>query len=97
MQEVRSTSIRAIGYDGRKRLLLVQFRDSGDTYAYFGVASGVFAELKRAPSKGRFVNAVIKGRYRYERVAQGSDKRLVRRPNATARLRDRAHSPRRRK
>ena len=92
MQEVRSTSIRAIGYDGRKRLLLVQFRDSGDTYAYFGVASGVFTELKRAPSKGRFVNAVIKGRYRYERVAPCSDTRSAKRKTAAAIIPDPARA-----
>ena len=69
MQTVDSSSIAAIGYDRARRRLFVQFRDSGETYAYLGVPARLFAALKEAPSKGRFVNAVIRDRYRYERVA----------------------------
>jgi hypothetical protein len=68
MQPVDSASIAAIGYDRRRRRLFVQFRDSGETYAYLGVPPRLFAALEEAPSKGRFVNAVIKDRYPYERV-----------------------------
>jgi KTSC domain len=68
MEPVQSSSIAAIGYERPHRLLLVQYRDSGETYVYFDVPPRVFAALQRAESKGRFVNAEIKGHYHYERL-----------------------------
>jgi hypothetical protein len=68
LQAVTSSSIAAIGYDRRNARLLVEFRDSG-LYAYRDVPARVFSELAAAPSKGRYVNDKIKGRFRYERVA----------------------------
>jgi hypothetical protein len=68
LRAVESSSIAAIGYDERMSRLLVQFRESGDVYAYREVPAHVFSELQAASSKGRYVNFKIKGRYRYERV-----------------------------
>ena len=70
LRPVDSSSVAAIGYESRSARLLIQFRDSGELYAYSGVPPRVFAELKMAPSKGRFVNYEIKGRYPYKRLPQ---------------------------
>jgi hypothetical protein len=71
LRPVQSTSIAAIGYDERRSRLLIQFRDTGDIYAYDDVPPHVFRDLQEAPSKGRYVNYEIKGRYRYEKVETG--------------------------
>jgi lysyl-tRNA synthetase class 2 len=65
---VDSSSIAAIRYERRRQRLLVKFRQSGDVYAYRGVPGRIFRELEAAPSKGRYVNYEIKGRYSYERL-----------------------------
>ncbi len=63
MKPVESSSVAAIGYDERTRRLFVRFRTSPRIYVYSGVSSRVFAELERAGSTGRFVNAVVKPNY----------------------------------
>jgi hypothetical protein len=68
---VQSSSVAAIGYERRRARLLVKFRSSGAVYAYDDVPLKVFQELESAPSKGRYVNHRIKGRYRYERMLSG--------------------------
>ncbi len=68
MRSVDSSSIAAIGYERSGRRLLVRFRDSGQIYAYLDVPRSVFDGLRRAPSKGRFVNDEIKPNYAYQRL-----------------------------
>ena len=68
LRPVDSSSVAAIGYESRRSRLLIQFRSSGELYAYSGVPSRVFAELAAASSKGRYVNYEIKGHYPFERL-----------------------------
>ena len=63
MQPIQSSSVAAVGYDAPARQLHVRFRDSGETYVYYGVEARVFESLLGAASKGRFVNDRIKRRY----------------------------------
>lgn len=63
MKPVESSSVAAVGYDERTRRLFVRFRTSPRLYAYSGVPPRVIAELERAESTGRFVNALIKPGY----------------------------------
>lgn len=67
MLPVASSSIRAIGYDATAEELWVEYRSAAASYVYFGVPARVFAELAAAPSKGRYVNLVVKPRYDYAR------------------------------
>ena len=67
---VASSSIRAIGYDRHRRDLLVRYVSSPDLYRYFGVPPAVYRALAAAPSKGRFVNSRVKGRFAYRRERQ---------------------------
>lgn len=67
MDAVNSKGIRWIRYDERARTLDVAYAASGE-YRYFDVGPEVYAWLKRAESKGKFVNRLVKEKYRYERL-----------------------------
>jgi hypothetical protein len=64
MNYVDSSNIEAIGYNSDEQELYVQFL-SGATYVYHGVPEHVYAEIMDAPSKGSYLNRVIKGVYEY--------------------------------
>lgn len=66
MTEVRSSNLRAVGYD-EDGTLVIRFR-SGGTYAYHGVPPAVYDGLMRAGSHGRYFHSRIKGRYAYRRI-----------------------------
>jgi hypothetical protein len=66
---VESSMIDSIGFE--KNVLEVRFRNGG-LYQYIDVPESVSALLMQAPSKGRFFNEQIRGRYpavRLERQA----------------------------
>ncbi len=67
MEAVNSKGIKWIRYDERTRTLDVAYTSSGE-YRYFDVGPEVYAWLVRAESKGKFVNRLVKERYRYERL-----------------------------
>lgn len=67
-QTVKSTGIKWIRYDERARTLDVAYVNSGE-YRYFDVGPEVCAWLSRAESKGKFVNRLVKEKYRYERLS----------------------------
>jgi hypothetical protein len=67
METVNSKGIRWIRYDERTRTLDVAYTSSGE-YRYFDVGPEVYAWLVRAESKGKFVNRLVKEKYRYERL-----------------------------
>jgi hypothetical protein len=67
MDAVNSKGIRWIRYDERTRTLDVAYAASGE-YRYFDVGPEVYAWLMRAESKGKFVNRLVKEKYRYERL-----------------------------
>ena len=64
---VRSSSLRSIGYDARRRELEIEFID-GDIYRYSGVPAARHAALLAAVSRGAYLNRQIKPRYRYRRL-----------------------------
>jgi hypothetical protein len=68
--EVNSKGIRWIRYDERTRTLDVAYTNSGE-YRYFDVGPEVYAWLVKAESKGKFVNRLVKEKYRYERLDDG--------------------------
>jgi hypothetical protein len=77
-QAVESSSIAEIGYDARRRVLEVRFRNGG-LYRYFDVPASRHRALVEAESVGGYLNRCIKGRYRYVRVEAGADLRPLRR------------------
>ena len=64
---VKSTGIRWIRYDQRARTLDVAYVNSGE-YRYFDVEPEVHAWLSKVESKGKFVNRLVREKYRYERL-----------------------------
>jgi KTSC domain-containing protein len=67
MEAVASKGIRWIRYDERSRTLDVAYASSGE-YRYFDVGPEVYAWLMKAESKGKFMNRLVKEKYRYERL-----------------------------
>lgn len=64
-QPVESSQIAAVGYDGATNVLVVEFRSKEPTepntlYAYQNVSRELYADLKTAPSVGKFFHAEIK-------------------------------------
>jgi hypothetical protein len=66
-EAVKSGGIRWIRYDEHARTLDVAYVNSGE-YRYFDVEPEVHAWLSKVESKGRFVNRLVKEKYRYERL-----------------------------
>lgn len=60
---VDSSAISEIGYDEKKQLLFIRFRDSGVAYIYEDVPSSVWKAFKGASSLGSYFNKSIKGQY----------------------------------
>ncbi|HEU4531291.1 MAG TPA: KTSC domain-containing protein [Steroidobacteraceae bacterium] len=69
MELVNSRGIAWIRYDEANQTLDVAYTSSGE-YRYFGVEREVYDWLARVKSKGRFLNRLVKGKYRYERLGQ---------------------------
>ena len=61
---IQSTALTGIGYDSATRRLEVEFND-GRVYEYFDVSEPVHAALIASPSKGRYFNGQIRGRFQY--------------------------------
>ncbi|HEX7081582.1 MAG TPA: KTSC domain-containing protein [Gammaproteobacteria bacterium] len=67
MHTVKSRGIRRIAYNAEERTLDVEF-SSSKLYRYLDVPPAAYEWLSRAKSKGRFINRLIKDKYRCERV-----------------------------
>lgn len=61
---VDSSNVEAIGYEDSAMELHVQFV-GGSLYVYHDVPREVYEDLMVAPSKGSFLNRVIKGVYQF--------------------------------
>ena len=68
MQEVESTLISAVGYQGEE--LFVRFKTTKRLYKYEDVPRAVFNELLAAPSIGRYFLQKIKGAYTPEKIEE---------------------------
>ena len=67
---VESTTLAKVIYDDARELLQLEF-SSRAVYQYFQVPVTVHQSLLDAPSKGRYFNQVIRGRFPYRLVSQG--------------------------
>jgi hypothetical protein len=89
-EAVKSTGIKWIRYDEGARTLDVAYVNSGE-YRYFDVGPEVYSWLSRAESKGKFVNRLVKEKYRYERL--DGDAAPSEEGNLEKLLRDSLHPP----
>lgn len=69
-----SSAIRHIHYKPELEELSVWFGPDGRRYKYFGVPSVLYEALRQAPSRGRFFNESIRGRFEC-RLVDPSEKR----------------------
>lgn len=67
-EPVDSSSLSSLGYDARRHVLEVEFRNGG-VYRYMDVPEDAWTELREADSKGRYLNSEIKPRFRWRKVA----------------------------
>ena len=65
---VESSTLATVAYDEDLELLQLEFR-SRAIYQYCGVPVAVYGGLLQAPSKGRYFNRVIRGRFPYTQVS----------------------------
>lgn len=63
-----STAIERFDYEESRQVLRVVFR-SGAVYEYHDVPEAVYLNFKRAKSKGRFLNRVVKGSFDFKKVS----------------------------
>ena len=65
MRSMRSSSVRAAGYDESRMILYIEFT-SGATYEYLDVPSYEYINFINSSSPGRFVNDVLTLDYEYK-------------------------------
>lgn len=66
-QLIVSTALRSVGYDAVARVLEVELQ-SGPIYRYFDVPLSVYDALMSAPSKGRYFDDNVQGKYEYRPI-----------------------------
>ncbi|GAA3929277.1 KTSC domain-containing protein [Hymenobacter algoricola] len=59
-QPIRSTSLKAVGYEADTRTLEIEFRN-GRVVRYVGVSAAVHLALLAVPGKALFVTQVLEG------------------------------------
>lgn len=66
---VESTTLAAVAFDEARELLQLEFCGRA-VYLYFGVPAAVHQALLGAPSKGRYFNQSIRGRFPFCRISE---------------------------
>ncbi len=66
LNEVVSSNIKGVGYLGED--LIVEYK-SGVQYKYKNVPEQVYNDLMSAESKGKYMNANVKGKFEFERLS----------------------------
>lgn len=64
---VQSSNLASVGYSQSSRTLEVEFK-GGSVYHYFEVPADIHEGLMKAASKGKYLDARVKGTYRYKKV-----------------------------
>jgi hypothetical protein len=67
MLPINSSMATAVGYDGGKNILQVEFHN-GAVYQYSDIDQDTWQDLHQADSIGKFFNENVRGKYQYERV-----------------------------
>ncbi|MCH7963315.1 MAG: KTSC domain-containing protein [Bacteroidetes bacterium] len=59
--------ITSYWYDEENEILYLEYRSNAQCWQYLDVPKYIFEDLRSADSKGKFINANIKGHYRESR------------------------------
>ena len=73
MRLVKSSNVKAVGYDAEEETLQVEFK-SGGVYQYTGVQPEMYADLMKAESIGRFVSQVVRAGRRGLRIDEEKER-----------------------
>jgi lysyl-tRNA synthetase class 2 len=60
--------LKSVGFDQKARVLEIQFHHGG-IYRYHDVPAETHAALMKAESKGKYFQANIRNKFRFERVS----------------------------
>jgi hypothetical protein len=60
---IDSSNLASVGYDPGSMILEVEFK-KGTCYQYFDVPQSIYDEMMASPSKGTYLNTVIKKQFR---------------------------------
>ena len=66
-QLITSTGLKSVGYDAVAHVLEVELQ-SGPIYRYFDVPLSVYEALMSAPSKGRYFDDNVHGKYEHRQI-----------------------------
>ena len=66
IQTLESSNVAGFKYEESTQVLTVEFKN-GSRYDYYDVPEHIFEGMMNADSKGKYLNAEIKGHYRYAR------------------------------
>jgi hypothetical protein len=64
LQPVKSSHIKAVGYDAAAGDLHVEFKDSHTPYIWHGVPAQTYSSMLAADSPGSFFHSHIRGKFR---------------------------------
>lgn len=67
-KQVKSSNIKSIGYDEEKKLLQIEFRNTGSLYEYSNIEKSMYEELMSAPSVGSYFIKKIKDLYPFKKL-----------------------------
>jgi XTP/dITP diphosphohydrolase len=66
---VQSSDIVAIGYDGKSRILEIEFKENR-IYQYYDVEPPIYERFMKADSYGQYFYAFVNGHYRYKHLTE---------------------------
>lgn len=66
--DVESTNLKSVGFDPKTKILEVEFLHGG-VYRYFEVPTATHDALMKAQSKGKYFQANVRNKFRFERVS----------------------------
>ena len=66
--EVKSSQLVSVGYDAEKQIMEVEFKNA--VYQYFDVPPEAHAGLLKAESLGKYFGKEVRGKFKYEKLAQ---------------------------
>lgn len=70
-KEVESSNVKSVGYDPETQGLYITFK-SNEIYIYQDVPQKTYDDFMEAPSFGKFLNANIKNKFSFEKVAKAA-------------------------
>jgi hypothetical protein len=79
MKKINSGKLRAIGYDGRARLLHVQF-DDGSLLEYAGVGDEIWRRLSDSGAAWSYYRDNIEEEFTARKIAGGADAQAKKNP-----------------